>query len=80
MNQNEKILLLQLILEDIRGNWNDQEERVEMALDLAKKLINIDWMSEMIATIEDYDYSDGRYFRDDYPYGYYNMDKLHKAN
>ena len=36
MSKEEKILLLQLILKDIRGNWAfDLEERVEYASDLA---------------------------------------------
>ena len=40
MNKEEKILLLQLILEDIRGNWADfLEERFNKAIEICNELI-----------------------------------------
>ena len=81
MNKNEKILLLQLILEDIRGNWGfDLEERYEMALDLAKELE----LQNFINSIKDYierckkGWNDGRYFRKSFERGgYERMEILH---
>lgn len=81
MNDNEKLLLLQLILEDIRGNWgfeNEKAERQPYALKLAKELAHIPGMPMLISTINGYfTGEDGRYFRDNYPYGYYDMAPLH---
>jgi len=86
MNKEEKILALQLILEDIRGNWGwNLEERVSEALDLAKELsFEDDIYNEMVNSINEYKLdcadgdNDGRYFRDSFPCGYEGMDKLHK--
>lgn len=81
MNDDEKLLLLQLILEDIRGNWgheNVDAERQPYALKLAKELSHIPGMPELTKTIEwYYTGEDGRCFRGDYPHGYYNMESLH---
>lgn len=85
MNKEEKILALQLILEDIRGNWGwNLEERVSEALGLSKELVaEDDDFTEMVKSINEYRLNcengdnDGRYFRDSFPYGYEGMDKLH---
>ena len=81
MDKNEKILLLQLILEDIRGNWGfDLEERYEMAIDLAKELE----LQNFISSINDYiecckeGWNDGRHFRKSFERGgYEGMEILH---
>ena len=74
MNNNEKCLLLQLILEDLRGNWADSvSKRQTKAISLAKEL----GYEELAKRIEYWDETDGRYFRDEYPYGYIDMEKLH---
>lgn len=81
MNREEKILLLQLILEDIRGNWGwDLGKRTLKAGELAKELD----LKEHISNINlfktyilDGDV-DGRYFRDSYKSGgYEGMEELH---
>ena len=85
MNKEEKILALQLILKDIRGNWGwNLEERVEVALDLATEIAKEDAIFEkMVESINGYIAScengdnDGRYFRDSFPNGYEGMDELH---
>ena len=84
---NEKILALQLILEDIRGNWGfDLEDRVYSALKLSEELENeYEDFKQMTNTIKEfkddmesnYEYIDGRFFRDSFPNGYEGMDKIH---
>lgn len=81
MNKKEKILLIQLLLEDIRGNWVWEKEgrRDVMAMKLAMELKDeVKGMEELVETIAGYDGTDGRYFRKSYPYGYEGMEKIHK--
>lgn len=74
MSDNEKCLLLQLILEDIRGNWAySVSKRQEKAILLAKEL----GYEELAKEIKEWDRADGRYFRHNYPLGYIGMEKLH---
>jgi len=81
MNRNEELLLLQLILEDIRGNWGDQlNRRVNKALELATKLE----LPQFIKSINyykgqcKYGERDGRFFREHQEYGgYIDMKDLH---
>jgi hypothetical protein len=81
MEQDEKILLLQLILEDIRGNWAfEMADRRAEALMLSRDLrdAGVKDMGKLSLHIEDYvTGEDGRYFRMDYPNGYRGMEKLH---
>lgn len=90
MNVKEKILLVQLLLEDIRGNWGWENDngicsRAIKARDLCKELVSglEDERFETLAgCCDDYiatyfEDGDGRYFRDVFPYGYENMDILH---
>lgn len=79
--REEKILLLQLILEDIRGNWGwGLEDRVNVALDLASELDlrpHIDRINEYNDRCLDGD-NDGRFFRCHYENGgYEDMMELH---
>lgn len=79
MKDEEKLLLLQLILEDLRGNWGwEKEERQPFALQLANELIGVKGMSTLVERISDYNTGeDGRYFRATYPCGYYEMEATH---
>lgn len=87
MTTREKILLLQLILEDIRGNWCRPKERAEKAQtlceELAKETNNDQYLflaKRCSMYIIDGEYSgdwDGRRFRIPFPYGYENMSELH---
>lgn len=81
MDEKEKLLLIQLILEDIRGNWADElESRTNLALRLAEELNlqrHVESISEFQKTMNSY-YCDGRYFRTNYEYGgYEGMSTLH---
>ena len=88
MNTKEKILLVQLILEDIRGNWAyDAERRANKAQELCKELsketnnadyeILADYCETYIKSSMKWDDWDGRFFRQPFPMGYEGMDKLH---
>lgn len=91
MSKEEKILLIQCILWDIRLNFSDEDDptgRAGMAMDLCGELVlelkdDNRWHFHTLAEccseyIEDYDEcGDGRFFREEFPYGYYDMEKLH---
>ena len=85
MNSKEKILALQLILEDIRGNWGwNLQERVDVALELATELSKeYPIYEQMIDTINEYKVdcsngdNDGKFFREKFPYGYEGMNREH---
>lgn len=88
MDIKEKLLALQVILEDIRGNWGyDLEERVDKAEELVDSIMknekyseDMEYMKESINSFRDdmkEGYADGRSFRCEYPCGYENMDKIH---
>ena len=93
MNVNEKILFVQLLLEDIRGSWDEEpvgrnaEDRALKAKSLCEEiaketnndecLILADYCSLYINSSRRWDDWDGRIFRQPFPMGYENMDKLH---
>ena len=82
MTENEKILLLQIILEDIRGDWGlNLWDRVNKAKKLAKELklrIHIDRIEEFESHSVGYGHVDGRHFRCSYDFGgYQDMGILH---
>ena len=93
MSVKEKILLVQLILEDIRGNWGhgcygkDAEDRALKARDLCQEIaseLNDNTYMTLAETCEEYIKGsqewgdwDGRYFRAAFPSGYENMSELH---
>lgn len=84
MDKEEKILLIKLILEDIRGNWGwENGNRKEKAYLLSKELYrstnNEEW-DELCDCIAMYDGDDGRYFRDDFPQGYIGMNALYNIS
>ena len=81
MSREEKLLLLQLILEDVRGNWGwNLGSRIDSALELAIVLDlkpHISSIKEYLVNCADGD-NDGRFFRMNYKYGgYENMEELH---
>lgn len=90
MNIKEKILLVQLLLEDIRGNWG--WERVDgicsraikardLCEEIARELNDGNYLTLVDSCnryIRDYfEDGDGRWFRQPFPSGYENMDDLH---
>ena len=77
MDIKEKLLALQVILEDIRGNWGyDLEERVDKAEELVDSIMKNEKYSEDMEYMKE-GYVDGRSFRCEYPCGYENMDVIH---
>ena len=91
MNVKEKILLVQLLLEDIRGNWGFYvEHRALEAKSLCEEIaseLNDNNYMELANSCDSYIQSsyecgnwDGRYFRSSFPKGYINMDSLHKLS
>ena len=93
MNTKEKILLVQLLLEDIRGNWGhgcygrNAEDRALKAKSLCEEiareinndeyLILADYCNVYIKSSKDWGDWDGRFFRQPFPMGYERMDRLH---
>jgi hypothetical protein len=77
MEKNEKMLLLDLLLQDIRGNWGwENNSRTDLALQLANEL----GLGEHINRINSYlrlDYRDGRHFRIAFENGGYEGMKNH---
>ena len=91
MNTKEKILLAQLLLEDIRNNYNyDAEKRVSktksLCEELARETRNEDYMilAEFCDTYinigKKHNDWDGRMFRQPFPMGCDKMHKLHGLN
>lgn len=91
MNVKEKILLVQLLLEDIRCNFGywwigrDALDRAIKARDLCEEIAS-ELNDDNYLTLADscngyiryyYEDGDGRWFREEFPRGYENMDKLH---
>ena len=92
MDVKEKILLVQLLLEDIRGNWGwccygrnaiDRADKARsLCEEIASELNDDDYLilrnncNAYIESYYDWD-GDGRFFRNTFPRGYENMDKLH---
>lgn len=82
MSNEEKILLIKLILEDIRGNWgwengNRDAEAYKLSRELYKSTNDEHW-DELSNCIACYEHGkDGRYFRDYFPDGYLGMESLY---
>ena len=88
MNTNEKILLIQLILEDIENDWNRKAEgralkAKSLCEEVAKETNNIDFTlladfcDTYISSSKRWDDWNGRFFRQPFPMGYERMDRLH---
>lgn len=93
MNTKEKILLVQLLLEDIRDEsgyskyGRSAEDRADKASSLCKEIANesgndeylilADFCDTYIKTSKKWGDWDGRFFRQPFPMGYERMNKLH---
>ncbi len=81
MDRNEKLLLLQLILEDIRGNWGwDVSKRLHAALGLAQELTLPEHIERIQLGLKDLQVGDfdGRWFRTSWDDGgYIDCEKVH---
>lgn len=88
MNIREKILLVQLLLEDLENDWRQNpDKRAAKAKSLCEEitketrnddyLILADFCDTYIKTGKQWDDWDGRMFRQAFPMGYRSMDKLH---
>lgn len=82
MTTEEKIYLVEVILEDIRANWADTlAPRIDEAYRLCGELAETDErFLHLGEVIREWDRSDGRYFRAEFPEGYEGMYPLHKLN
>ena len=90
MNTNEKILLVQMLLEDIGYNYDgNTKNRALKAKSLCEEIaietngnVNYDILADFcdtyIKTGKKFGDWDGRFFRQAFPMGYNGMDKLHK--
>lgn len=87
MNTQEKILLVQLLLKDIRLNWGWEKrgraaKAKELCEEIAKELYDDNYFT-LAKTCEEYirceegGCNDGRFFRAEFPDGYEGMDHLH---
>lgn len=91
MSIKEKILLVQLLLEDIRGNWGggwygrNAIDRADKASSLCREIASelndnnyVTLAESCEAYIGDYyEDGDGRFFREPFPRGYEHMSELH---
>ena len=90
MNTKENILLIQLLLEDIRNNWDDDQKAENRALkakalceEVASETNNdeftllADFCDTYIKIGKRQNDWDGRFFRSTFPMGYEKMDKFH---
>ena len=88
MTTKEKILMIQLLLEDIFDGYDDgAEERASKAESLCKEVekeldnedygILADYCTVYIKSSKKWDDWDGRFFRQPFPMGYMNMKKSH---
>ncbi|MBR6289432.1 MAG: hypothetical protein IKR19_08855 [Acholeplasmatales bacterium] len=79
MDENEKIYLIYCLLKDVRLDWSkNTNKRVKLARKLCLELNRDDFLP--LVHVCDYylqHEEDGRYFRQEFPVGYENMDKLH---
>lgn len=79
MNREEKIYLIECLLRDVRGNWaDDVTDRVNKSAELCKELggsfLKLAERCEEFLACKNID---GRFFRDEFPEGYYGLDNFH---
>ena len=82
MTKEEKVLLIEVLLQDVRNNWSSlTTERVETAAKLCDELGGEFAILSLTCRefLED-SVVDGRFFREDFPYGYIGMDKMHRLD
>jgi len=68
MEEQEKILLLELLMRDIRGNWNHPEDRIKRIIQLCNEItfvprVLLDAIKHNAETFDGHG-NDGRIFRD----------------
>lgn len=84
MNRDEMIYAVYCLLYDIRLNWSEKvKERVEFAIKICHKLGgDFEVLAQECENFGEFGYDeiDGRFFRDDFPYGYYGIEKLHNCS
>lgn len=86
MSDSEKQFLVDCLLRDIRSNWSrDNVLRAQVAMHICKNLGGefltlYESCAQYISYVEQGEDPDGRFFRDDFPYGYYNMEGVHGYN
>ena len=84
MSRDEMIYAVYCLLYDIRLNWSEKvKERVELAIKICHKLGgDFEVLAQECKNFGEFGYDeiDGRFFRDDFPYGYEGMEKLHKCS
>ena len=86
MTRNEMIYMVQCLLYDVRLDWaHNVEQRVELARHYCLELNDdfntlADRCVNYLNTVEKEGNFDGRYFREDFPLGYENMNKLHSLS
>lgn len=82
MSRDEMIYAVYCLLYDIRLNWSEKvKERVELAIKICHRLggeFNI--LAEECKKFGNGKFVDGRFFRADFPYGYYGIEKLHNCS
>lgn len=89
MSDEEKMLLIDCILRDVRGDWSDRnsvKKRVNFARDVCKGLggefdklaDSCDaFLSNFMPQPAGEQWIDGRWFREPFPEGYIDMENLH---
>ena len=84
MSRDEMIYAVHCLLYDIRLNWSEKvKERVELAIKICRKLGgDFEVLAQECENFGEFGYDeiDGRFFRDDFPYGYYGIEKLHNCS
>ncbi len=84
MNRDEMIYAVYCLLYDIRLNWSEKvKERIELAIKICHKLGgDFEVLAQECENFGEFGYDeiDGRFFRDDFPYGYYGTEKLHNCS
>ena len=85
MRTPEKILMIELLLRDIRGNWGWElfhraEKAKELCMSISNEVQGMDTLANSIKEYIDEPEKDGRFFRIEYPLGYEDMEQLHEEN
>lgn len=83
MSRDEMIYAVYCLLYDIRLNWSEKvKERIELVIKICHKLGgDFEVLAQECEKFNKYQNSvDGRYFRDNFPYGYLGIEKLHNCS
>lgn len=85
MKTTETILMIELLLKDIRGNWgwepfNRAAKAKELCESITDEVRGMDALANSIQEYIDGPEKDGRFFSTAYPFGYDDMEDLHGEN